>query len=119
MIQEILLLDIILNQISEQTILLKELSSFEVPFWQYELHALRQRQEEEFLPQDCPSIQEGYSINKIYINRAILYNFDFFKASHISGTTRQEGYLANLEVSSDYFHLGCWLFNIKSPENLG
>ena len=44
--------------ISEQTKLLSELAASKVPVWQYELHALRERQGQEFLPQVCPIIQK-------------------------------------------------------------
>ena len=49
--------------ISEQTKLLSGLAALTVPVWQYELHALRERQENEFLPQDCPIIQKRFIIH--------------------------------------------------------
>ena len=46
--------------LTEQSNLLAELAIRDITVWQYELSALRKRQEEEFLPQVCPIFETRY-----------------------------------------------------------
>ena len=49
--------------LTEQSNLLAELAIRDITVWQYELSALRKRQEEEFLPQVCPIFETRYPKN--------------------------------------------------------
>ena len=44
--------------------MLAELAIWDIPVWQYELSALRKRQEEEFLPHVCPIFETRYPTDK-------------------------------------------------------
>ena len=134
------LCNIILLQ-TEQSNLLAELANRDIPIWQYELSVLRNRQEEEFLPQVCPIFETRYlqpfphwfiyflslDMNiKFYVKDHSwrLQIFQFCWRVHCICTAwkhffeRKRNH-AHLEASQDYIYLGCQFFNIRSDQDFG